>query len=148
MIEAQDIGCPASAPHRRRTGRCDRSRHGRVRATGRRPAPDAGAQFTDAILKWINGYRHKPDAEDLPVVVHALSAMQAFKDAESSGPYIGFIAGVLGANPARAENLTLKMISIDPADHWVLVRAIAYSGLPDWKDFLPRSSIACRRAAK
>jgi hypothetical protein len=91
---------------------------------------------TDAILKWINGYRHKPDADDLPVVVRALSAMQAFKDAESSGPYIGFIAGVLGANPARAETLILKMISIDPADHWVLVRAIAYSGLPDWKDLL------------
>jgi hypothetical protein len=62
--------------------------------------------------------------------------MQAFKDAESSGPYIGFIAGVLGANPQLAENLTLRMISIEPADHWVLVRAIAYSGLPNWKDLL------------
>jgi hypothetical protein len=91
---------------------------------------------TDAILKWINSYRHKPDPESLPVVVHALSAMQAFKDAESSGPYIGFIAGVLGGNPARAENLVLRMLSIDPADHWVLVRAIAYSGLSNWKDLL------------
>ena len=106
-------------------------------------APPAAAQrmapalnSTDAILKWINSYRHKPDPESLPVVVHALSAMQAFKDAESSGPYIGFIAGVLGANPRRAESLTLRMISIDPADHWVLVRAIAYSGLPRWKDLL------------
>jgi len=91
---------------------------------------------TDSILRWINGYRHKPDPEGLPGVVHTLSAMQAFKNAESSGPYIGFIAGVLGANPARAENLILTMLSIDPADHWVLVRAIAYSGLPDWKDLL------------
>ncbi len=106
-------------------------------------APPAAAQrlapalnSTDAILKWINNYRHKPDPAGLPVVVHALSAMQAFKDAESSGPYIGFIAGVLGANPDRAETLVLRMISIDPADHWVLVRAIAYSGLPNWKDLL------------
>ncbi len=106
-------------------------------------APPAAAQrltpalnSTDAILKWINSYRHKPDPEGLPIVVHALSSMQAFKDAESSGPYIGFIAGVLGANPALAENLVLRMISIDPADHWVLVRAIAYSGLPRWKDLL------------
>ena len=91
---------------------------------------------TGAILKWINSYRHRPDPESLPAVVHTLSAMQAFKDAESSGPYIGFIAGVLGANPRLAENLILRMISIDPADHWVLVRAIAYSGLPDWKDLL------------
>jgi hypothetical protein len=91
---------------------------------------------TDTILKWINSYRHRPDPDSLPAAVHALSAMQAFKDAESSGPYIGFIAGVLGANPRRAENLILPMLSIDPADHWVLVRAIAYSGLPNWKDLL------------
>jgi hypothetical protein len=31
----------------------------------------------------------------LPAVVQALSAMQAFKDAETCGAYIGFIAGVL-----------------------------------------------------
>ena len=78
----------------------------------------------------------KPDPEALPAVVRALSAMQAFKDAESSGPYIGFVAGVLGNNPARAEDLVAKMLSIDPADHWVLVRAVAYSGLSDWKELL------------
>ena len=91
---------------------------------------------TDAILKWINAYRHKPDPEGLPTVVRAFSGMQAFKDAESSGPYIGFIAGVLGNNPARAEGLVAQMLPIDPADHWVLVRAIAYSGLTNWKDLL------------
>ena len=103
-------------------------------ATAQRLTPALNS--TTAILKWINGYRHRPDPESLPIVVHALSSMQAFKDAESSGPYIGFIAGVLDANPVLAENLVLKMISIDPADHWVLVRAIAYSGLPNWKDLL------------
>jgi hypothetical protein len=103
-------------------------------ASAQRPAPALAS--TDAVLKWINSYRHRPDPESLPAVIHTLSAMQAFKDAESSGPYIGFIAGVLGANPQLAENLTLRMISIEPADHWVLVRAIAYSGLPNWKDLL------------
>ena len=62
--------------------------------------------------------------------------MQAFKDAETCGAYIGFIAGILSANPSRAENLMSKMISIDPADHWVLVRAVAYSGLPHWREIL------------
>jgi hypothetical protein len=97
--------------------------------------PPAGAAFnsTDAILKWINAYRHRPDPESLPAVVRALSGMQAFKDAETSGPYIGFIAGVLGDNPDRAEILISKMLPIDSADHWVLVRAVAYSGLPEWK---------------
>jgi hypothetical protein len=91
---------------------------------------------TDAILKWINEYRHKPEPEELPTVVRALSGMQAFKDAESSGAYIGFIAGVLGGNPDRAEVLIAKMLSIDLADQWVLVRAIVYSGLPDWREEL------------
>jgi len=100
------------------------------------PRLNPALNSTDAILKWINSYRHKPDPAGLPVVVHALSSMQAFKDAESSGPYIGFIAGVLGANPALAETLVLNMLSIDAADHWVLVRSIAYSGLSNWKDLL------------
>jgi hypothetical protein len=98
--------------------------------------PVAAFNSTDAMLKWINAYRHKPDPDGLPVVVHALSSLQAFKDAETSGAYIGFIAGVLGANPQRAELLITEMLAIDPADHWVLVRAIAYSGLPNWKDLL------------
>jgi hypothetical protein len=91
---------------------------------------------TDAMLKWINAYRGKPEPDGLPVLVRALSDMQAFKDAETSGAYIGFIAGVLGANPERAAALVAKMLPIAPADHWVLVRAIAYSGLPDWKELL------------
>jgi hypothetical protein len=95
---------------------------------------------SDAILKWINDYRHKPDPDRLPTVVRALSQLQAFKDSETCGAYVGFIAGVLGANPARALALVNKMLSIAPADRWVLVRAIAYSGLPNWKDLLISSA--------
>jgi hypothetical protein len=96
----------------------------------------AALTSTAGILQWINGYRDRPDPDALPAVVRALSEMQAFKDAETSGAYIGFISGVLGANPGRAEKLIAKMLAIDAADHWVLVRAIAYSGLPNWKDLL------------
>ena len=91
------------------------------------PPASTALNSTDAMLKWINAYRSKPDPDGLPTVVRALSELQAFKDAETSGAYIGFIAGVLGANPARAEDLIAKMLPIAPADHWVLVRAIAYS---------------------
>jgi hypothetical protein len=104
-------------------------------ATAARP-PSAALNSTEGILRWINAYRDKPDPDGLPVVVRTLGTLQAFKDAETSGAYVGFIAGVLGANPGRAENLIAKMLVIDPADHWVLVRAIAYSGLPNWKDLL------------
>ena len=106
-------------------------------------APAAAARLsapafhsTDALLKWINEYRHQPDPDGLPAIVRALSGMQAFKDAETSGAYIGFIAGVLGGNPDRAEILVARMLPIIASDHWVLVRAIAYSGLPDWKEVL------------
>jgi hypothetical protein len=110
--------------------------------------PAQALNSTNAILGWINIYRHRPDPDKLPEVVHTLSGMQAFKDAESSGPYVGFIAGVLGNNPARAEDLIAKMLSIDPADHWVLVRAIAYSGLPRWRELLATfvDRMATRRA--
>jgi len=104
-------------------------------ATAARP-PSALLNSTEGILRWINAYRDRPDPDGLPVVVRTLGALQAFKDAETSGAYVGFIAGVLGANPPRAEKLITKMLAIDPADHWVLVRAIAYSGLPNWKDLL------------
>jgi hypothetical protein len=110
------------------------------------PAPALNS--TTAILAWINAYRHRPEPDKLPEVVHTLSSMQAFKDAESSGPYVGFIAGVLGNNPASAEALIAKMLSIDPADHWVVVRAIVYSGLPHWRELLATfvDRMATRRA--
>jgi hypothetical protein len=105
-------------------------------ATQARAAPPS----TDAILRWINGYRHRPEPDRLPILVNALSQMQAFKDSETCGAYIGFIAGVLGSNPARAKGLVARMLSIASADRWVLVRAIAYSGLSNWKDVLLSSA--------
>ena len=100
--------------------------------------PNAALNSTDAMLRWINAYRGKPEPDTLPVLVHGLSDLQAFKDAETCGANVGFIAGVLGANPDRAEALITKMLTIAPADHWVLVRAIAYSGLPNWKVLLAK----------
>ncbi len=105
-------------------------------AAAEQQPPNAAPNSTDAMLRWINAYRGKPEPDALPVLVHGLSDLQAFKDAESSGAYIGFIAGVLGAIPDRADALIAKMLTIAPADHWVLVRAIAYSGLPHWKVLL------------
>lgn len=102
------------------------------------PPANAPLNSTDMILKWINDYRNRPDPESLPAIVRALSSMQAFKDAETCGAYVGFVAGVLSANPTRAESLVGKMLAIDPADHWVVVRAVAYSVLPHWKDILSK----------
>jgi hypothetical protein len=42
---------------------------------------------------------------------------------------------VLGSNPARAQYLVARMLPMTD-EHWVLVRAIAYSGLSNWKELL------------
>jgi hypothetical protein len=95
-------------------------------------------EFTtlDAVSRWINGYRVRPEPARLPAAVHALSQLGAFKDVESSGVYVGFIAGVISANPANADDLVGRMLPIAPADQWAIVRAVAYSGLPEWKGLL------------
>jgi hypothetical protein len=96
-------------------------------------------EFTsmDAVGRWVAAYRTKPDPARLPAAVRALSQLGAFKEPEGAGVYVGFIAGVLGANPARAEELIAKMLlAVAPVDQWVIVRAVAYSGHPDWQRWL------------
>ncbi len=46
------------------------------------PALAKPADFgsSDLVLAWINGYRHKPEPEHLPVAVQALSKYGAFRD--------------------------------------------------------------------
>jgi hypothetical protein len=76
----------------------------------------------------------------VPDLVRAASRFGAFGDPESAGAFVGFIAGVLASNPDRADELVGGMLSLPPEDHWVIVRAVAYSGLPDWKELLNRFS--------
>src|SRR5262245_6743233 len=97
-------------------------------------AATARIEFTslDAVSRWISNYRIRPEPARVPAAVQALSQFGAFKDVESSGVYVGFIAGVISANPAKAEALVAKMFPVAPTDQWVIVRAIAYSGHPDW----------------
>ncbi len=90
------------------------------------------------ILRWINTYRAKPTPDRLPEAVKAMSAFALFRDLDSSGVYIGFMAGVLGDNPDKADKLVAGMFPMPPEDQVAVVRAVAYSGLPDWKGLLGR----------
>jgi hypothetical protein len=92
----------------------------------------------DGVLRWINAYRAKPDPAGVPAAVKALSRFGAFKDPEQAGVYTGFLAGVIRANPDRAEELVGKMLPLPPGDQWMIVRAVAYSGHPDWRNMLRR----------
>ncbi|MGE0852394.1 MAG: hypothetical protein AB7O44_22680 [Hyphomicrobiaceae bacterium] len=91
---------------------------------------------TEHILRWINAYRLKPEPNKLPAAVKAMSALGVFRDMDTAGIYVGFMAGVLQANPKRAEALVTGMFPMPPEDQVSIVRAIAYSDLPDWKDLM------------
>ena len=91
---------------------------------------------SEHILRWINGYRMKPEPGRLPVAVKAMSELGVFREMDTAGIYVGFMAGVLHTNPTRAEELVTKMFPMPPEDQVAIVRAIAYSDLPDWKDLM------------
>ena len=90
----------------------------------------------EAVLSWIVRYRAKPVPAQVGAVMLAASKHGALRDVDAAGAYVGFIAGVLAANPAKSEELALRMLSLPPEEHWVVVRAIAYSGLPHWKELI------------
>jgi hypothetical protein len=90
----------------------------------------------DAVTRWIASYHAKPEPGRLASAVRALSRLGSLKEPEGAGVYVGFIAGVLNANPAKAEDLIARMLPIAPVDHWLIVRAIAYSCHPDWQRWL------------
>lgn len=102
-------------------------------AAAQRPAEFPSS---DAVLTWINGYRHKPEPQRLPAAVQAMSRYGALRDPDNAGAFVGFISGVLGANPDLAGDLIAKSFPINPEDDWAMVRAIAHSDLPDWKHVL------------
>ena len=76
----------------------------------------------------------------MPEAVRVLSESGALREPEIAGFYVGFVAGVLGANPRDAERLIGRMLPLAPADQWLVARAIAYSGLPAWKSLLARTA--------
>jgi hypothetical protein len=92
----------------------------------------------DAVLGWVWAYRSKPNPEGVPAALKAASRLGLLRDPEASGVFVGFLAGVIGANPAKAESLLTKTLPLPVEDQWMMVRAIAYSGLPEWKSLLRR----------
>ena len=96
----------------------------------------------DDVLRWINSYRERPDPAAVPTAIKLLSWCGVLRDPDSAGVYVGFLAGIR-ADADAAEPLAAKVLSGLPAeDQWIVVRAIAYSELPQWKallrEFAPR----------
>lgn len=97
---------------------------------------DPKANSTDAGLRLMKEYREKPDPRTVPPLIRTLSDRGAFKDAESSGVYVGFLAGVLGSNPRGAKTLIEQTLPLPFEDQWIVFRAVAYSGLPQWRELM------------
>src|SRR5579871_4006530 len=93
------------------------------------------------VQQWIYNYRAKPDYAHVPAAVRVLFHAQTFKEPENAGIYLGFIAGAIGSNPAKAEALVNSLFPVPPEDEWVIVRAIAFSGLPDWRNLLRKVAV-------
>ena len=91
---------------------------------------------TEHILRWINGYRLRPDPGKLPTAVKAMSELGVFRDMDQAGIYVGFMAGVLQTNPNAPRSWSASMFPMPPEDQVAIVRAIAYSELPEWKDLM------------
>ena len=94
----------------------------------------------EVILGWINKYRFNPDVERVPSAMRGAARLGLLSDPEGAGVYVGFLAGILASNPEQADALIAKIFPLPPEQHWAIVRAIAYSGLPDWQKLLQRTA--------
>lgn len=107
-----------------------------VDAANKKTKPPKPFAKSEELLTWINGYRLKPEPKRLPEAVKAMIKSSVTKDMDQAGVYIGFVAGVLGSNPDDAEKLVSDMFPLDPNDQVLVIKAIAYSGHPDWKGLM------------
>ncbi len=100
-------------------------------------APSAEFSNTDSVMRFVNEYRIRPEFERVPNAFRTLARFGALKDSENAAVYLGFLAGVLSVNPDKAEDLVRELLlTLPPEDKWVVVRAVAYSDLQNWKEIL------------
>ncbi len=85
------------------------------------------------ILKWMNNYRNSPEPMRAAEAIRRLSELGELRNPESAGVYLGFATGVLAANPDKADALVARMLPMPAEDQWLVVRAVAYSGIPRWR---------------
>lgn len=109
---------------------------GDIAQAAKKKPPPMPFSRPEIVLSWINDYRLNPTPERLPDAFKAMREQGSFKEVEQAGIYVGFIAGVIGANPDKAEKLIADMFPMPPPDQVVVVKAIAYSGLAEWKELL------------
>jgi hypothetical protein len=104
------------------------------------PASDNTFASAERLLDWVSNYRKHRNIWSVPPAVHAMLDYGLFADEEKEWFCIGFIAGVLGTNPKDGPALVTRMLPLPDKEQEVIIRAIAYSGRPDWRDLLEKNS--------
>ena len=103
------------------------------------PQPSEGSFSTpERLVDWVYNYHAHPTPWRVPAAVRAMRELGLFTDEEKGAFCTGFIAGVLGANAKDGPALVGKMLPMPDKDQAVLIRAIAYSGRPDWRELLTK----------
>ena len=91
-------------------------------------------------MDWISNYRKHKNPSRVPAAVHAMQDYGLFADEEKAWFCTGFIAGVLGSNPRDGPALDPRMFPMPDKEQAVIIRAIVYSGRPDWRELLEKNS--------
>jgi len=92
----------------------------------------------ERLVDWVYNYHAHPTPWRVPAAVRAMRELGLFTDEEKGAFCTGFIAGVLGANAKDGPALVGKMLPMPDKDQAVLIRAIAFSGRPDWRELLTK----------
>ena len=106
IIALLAFGAPATAAAPTKQGG-QRAQAGRVCLRREHPALD----------QRLSRASRQPDK--VPAAVQAMSELGLFRDLETAGVYVGFMAGVLQTNPKKAEELVAKMFPMPPEDQVV-----------------------------
>jgi hypothetical protein len=107
------------------------------------PEPQGAFASVDRLMDWISNYRKHKNPSRVPAAVHAMQDYGLFADEEKAWFCTGFIAGVLGSNPKDGPSLIPKMFPMPDKEQAVIIRAIVYSGRPDWRELLEKSRCRC-----
>ena len=109
-----------------------------------RPVAAFEGQFatSDRLMEWVDTYRQSPRPFLMPDAARAMRRLGLLREQEKASFFTGFIAGVLGDNPKHAKQLVEQLFPMPAKEQAVIIKAIAYSGLPNWqatlREFAPR----------
>ncbi|HEU4475414.1 MAG TPA: hypothetical protein VFR71_01790 [Methyloceanibacter sp.] len=111
-----------------------------VQAEDEQPGVQVQGSFSsvERLMDWVSNYRKHKNPSRVPAAVHAMQEFGLFGDEEKAWFCTGFIAGVLGSNPKDGPGLIPRMFPMPDKEQAVIIRAIAYSGRPDWRELLEK----------